>query len=281
MDPLERCKPVKLFFRHFVPDRFDPNLSPIIFLHGIGSKHSSWKGTRAHIAEQTQREVYTIDLRNHGQSEWSENNSIYDYASDLENFLKQNGISKCILVGHSLGAKIAMFYALKKPQRVEKIIVEEATLANPSDKMKQHMLTLILAMKNIRLLPKGMSETEVREFLSEIIERKYPGQSDLGFFAPLRRDYDGTFQFDFNIDVIERSFRDGSAYEIDMGECFKFDGPALVLYGETAPAKVEDDKLLREFFPNSSLCKWKTRAHCLHTDRPEEFAKKVSSFINM
>ena len=59
-------------------------------------------------------QVYAIDLRNHGQSGWSEHNTLNDHVADIENFLLENHIKKCILVGHSLGGKIAMFFTLRK-----------------------------------------------------------------------------------------------------------------------------------------------------------------------
>lgn len=62
-----------------------------------------------------------MDLRNHGQSEWSEHNTLHDYEADLEHFLSENQMNKCILIGHSLGGKIAMFFALRKVR--ENIII--------------------------------------------------------------------------------------------------------------------------------------------------------------
>lgn len=55
-----------------------------------------------------------MDLRNHAQSEWSEHNTLYDHEADLENFLSKNQVKKCVLIGHSLGGRIAMFFALRK-----------------------------------------------------------------------------------------------------------------------------------------------------------------------
>ena len=63
---------------------------------------------------------YLIDLRNHGLSERAESMSIYEQAQDLHMFLKYNEISdKVTLVGHSLGAKVAMAYSLLYPDNVD------------------------------------------------------------------------------------------------------------------------------------------------------------------
>lgn len=54
---LFRCRPVKLFHHLYVPIQHDPELSPIIFLHGAAASHSTWSRVNTYIAEKTKRKV--------------------------------------------------------------------------------------------------------------------------------------------------------------------------------------------------------------------------------
>lgn len=63
-------------------------------------------------------------------------------------------------------------------------------------------------------------------------------QQDFGFRIPLKKNCDGSFEFDFNIEVIERTFGNRTALDIDFKECKQFTGPVLVMYGDTVAMKL-------------------------------------------
>lgn len=54
----------------------------------------------------------------------------------------------------------------------------------------------------------------------------------------MKKNCDGSFEFDFNIDAIEKTFQDRTAFDINFEECRQFTGPVLVMYGETSVEKV-------------------------------------------
>ena len=89
-----------------------------------------------------------MDCRNHGQSP---RNNLMTYplmAGDIAKTLKQLNISKAIVVGHSIGGRVAMELALSMPGSVEKLIVEDL----PPVAVPAPPATLILsAMLNVDL----------------------------------------------------------------------------------------------------------------------------------
>lgn len=73
--------------------------------------------------------VIAIDTRGHGQSPRGEKPfTIKQFAEDLHGFMDEKGIAKAILLGFSDGGNIALTFALKYPERVEKMIVDGANL---------------------------------------------------------------------------------------------------------------------------------------------------------
>ena len=103
--------------------------SPVILLHGLlGSKRnfSSIGSALSRQLVKKKRRVLALDLRNHGESKvehWRESMSYSEMAGDVLGFLDSMGFGKAVLVGHSMGGKVAQALALLYPERVEGLIV--------------------------------------------------------------------------------------------------------------------------------------------------------------
>lgn len=90
---------------------------PILVLHGLfGSKTNTRSVSRA-LARDTDRDVYCVDLRNHGDSPHSPVHTYPALAADVEAFIAQHALGPSIIVGHSMGAKTAMAVALRPRAR--------------------------------------------------------------------------------------------------------------------------------------------------------------------
>ena len=100
---------------------------PLILLHGNGEDGSYFKHQINCFSADYR--VIAIDTRGHGQSSRGEKPfTIVQFAEDLHDFMDEKGIAKAILLGFSDGGNIALTYALKYPERVERMIVDGANL---------------------------------------------------------------------------------------------------------------------------------------------------------
>lgn len=100
---------------------------PLILLHGNGEDSSYFVHQIDHFSKQYR--VIALDTRGHGQSPRGEKPfSIKQFAEDLHDFMNEKGIDKAILLGFSDGGNIALTFALKHPERVEKLILNGANL---------------------------------------------------------------------------------------------------------------------------------------------------------
>ncbi len=86
--------------------------TPLVFIHGAGSSHLGFPAT---FRYDTAFHTLTLDLPDHGQSEHKGLSSIADYADELGQFLTALGLQHVVLVGHSMGAAIALQLALCQP----------------------------------------------------------------------------------------------------------------------------------------------------------------------
>ncbi|MBR5631228.1 MAG: alpha/beta hydrolase [Bacteroidales bacterium] len=100
---------------------------PLILLHGNGEDGSYFKHQINCFSADYR--VIAIDTRGHGQSSRGEKPfTIVQFAEDLHDFMDEKGIAKAILLGFSDGGNIALTFALKYPERVERMIVDGANL---------------------------------------------------------------------------------------------------------------------------------------------------------
>lgn len=100
---------------------------PMVFLHGNGEDSSYFVHQIAHFSKSYR--VIAIDTRGHGQSPRGEKPfAIKQFAEDLKDFLDTRNIAKAIILGFSDGGNIALEFALKYPERVEKLILNGANL---------------------------------------------------------------------------------------------------------------------------------------------------------
>ena len=99
----------------------------LILLHGNGEDGSYFKHQINCFSADYR--VIAIDTRGHGQSSRGEKPfTIVQFAEDLHDFMDEKGIAKAILLGFSDGGNIALTFALKYPERVERMIVDGANL---------------------------------------------------------------------------------------------------------------------------------------------------------
>ena len=100
---------------------------PLVLLHGNGEDHTYFKRQMGPFSEQYQ--VIAPDTRGHGQSpRGTAPFTLEQFAEDLKGFLDSREIKRCHVLGFSDGANIALLFALKYPEYVEKLILNGADL---------------------------------------------------------------------------------------------------------------------------------------------------------
>ncbi|CAE7175971.1 unnamed protein product [Rhizoctonia solani] len=103
--------PVDLAFEKVDPTE-PKSKSPLLIVHGLYGSKQNWRSLSKAFSRKLGRPVYTVDLRNHGDSPHA---SVMDYsamASDILKFCQSKSLSDISLVGHSLGGKVVMSFAL-------------------------------------------------------------------------------------------------------------------------------------------------------------------------
>ena len=93
----------------------------LIIIHGLFGMSDNWNTLGKQFSKHFK--VHLIDLRNHGKSPHSADFNYDVMCDDVLQYMQHHNIQKSILLGHSLGGKVAMKFAFTYPQNIEKLIV--------------------------------------------------------------------------------------------------------------------------------------------------------------
>jgi len=251
---------MKLFFRQQGQGK------PLIILHGLLGSSDNWHSLGKLFAETFS--VYIIDQRNHGQSPHSDEFNYKVLTEDLEAFIQENKIEKPNIIGHSMGGKTAMNFAVKNPSSVDKLIVVDIV---PKKYVVRHDL-LIEGMKAVPLeeiTTRAEAEVSLAGYEPDPIVRQF-------LLKNLSRDNDGKFVWKVNLPAIDKHLQ-----ETGDGMMYKgtFEGPTLFINGKRSDYYKEgDDALIKKIFPKAEITMLDT-GHWVQAEKPQEFSQVVLQFL--
>ncbi|MEV6302031.1 GNAT family N-acetyltransferase [Actinoplanes sp. NPDC051861] len=108
-----------------------PRNPAMVLLHGLGDSQGDWDAVLPALTRDFR--VYALDLRGHGGSEFPGTYSFELMRDDVIAFLDVQGIDSCVLLGHSMGAVVAVLVAQSAQHRLTHLILEDATVPRPGD----------------------------------------------------------------------------------------------------------------------------------------------------
>lgn len=241
---------------------------PMIVIHGLFGMLDNWTTLARRWAERG-FEVHTLDLRNHGRSFWSDRMSISDMSEDVALYMQYNGIQQAIVLGHSLGGKVAMKFACTFPDKVEKLIVADIS---PRYYAPHHQN--IVSALNVLYDHHITSREQAKSLLNEHIKEE---STQAFLLKSLYLSDDNTYKLRFNLKAIDRSMEDLGG---GLGANEIFLGDTLFLKGEKSsyisPRDIDD---IATHFPNSEVVSIPNTGHWLHSEQPEEFSRVVMDFL--
>ncbi len=238
---------------------------PLMILHGLFGFSDNWQTHAKKLAEYYR--VILVDLRNHGRSDWSEEFSYEIMADDVLELCDDLGLEDLILVGHSMGGKVAMQVARKREELLEKLVIVDMGIKG----YPMHHDHIIAGMKSVTLetisarreaekqLEPYIDSEGIRQFLLKNMYWKEKGQ----------------LAWRMNLPVLEREMPNIlSGFEAD--EIFT---PTLFIRGEMSNYILDEDiPSLESQFPDMELITVENAGHWVHAEAPNEFLEALLGF---
>jgi pimeloyl-ACP methyl ester carboxylesterase len=252
---------MKLFHREF------GNGDPLLILHGLFGSSDNWQTLAKKFASFFK--VFTIDLRNHGRSFHHEEFDYQVMMQDILNFVQENGLEKVSLLGHSMGGKLSMNYALHYPEKVENLIVVDIA---PRKYQVLHD-GIIQALKSLDLTLYKRRE-EVDEALSEMLQNFSIRQFLL---KNLIRNKSGIFEWKINLNVIDQNIQN---LVVEISSDMPFQGRTLFIAGDKSDyIRPVDEEQIYELFPNAQISYLPDVGHWVHAQDPDLLFRTITDFI--
>jgi len=242
---------------------------PVIILHGLLGSARNWQGIARSLAKN--HHVITPDLRNHGLSPHTDSMSYEEMADDVIALADNLNLNDIILVGHSMGGKIAMTAALQNPERFTALIVVDIAPVNYDhsfksliDAMNSHDLKLLKNRNDAETeLMKSTDEAGVVQFILQNLIRS-----------------DDNFYWRINLEQISNSLSSISNFPESLNSmvCRL---PTLFLGGAESNYLLSIyNPTVYQYFPTAEITMIEGAGHWLHVEKPGEFLDEVKTFIN-
>jgi esterase len=240
---------------------------PIIILHGLFGTLDNWQTLAKQLAEHHM--VFIIDQRNHGKSPHSDEFSYQILADDLKYFMESKWIYKATIIGHSMGGKTAMRFALDYPDMVEKLVIVDIA---PKIYKGEHEM-IFEAMFSLDL-----DTLTDRKAIDEQLKINIPEDGvRLFLMKNLSREKDGYYRWKMNLPVLYAAYQ-AILSEIKSDEIF--DKVTLFIRGENSKYIKDDDVLdIQDLFPMMHLETVKNAGHWVHVENPKSFFDKLMTFL--
>lgn len=241
---------------------------PFLILHGFLGMSDNWKTLGTQFSE-IGYQVHMIDLRNHGRSFHSVDFNYEVMAHDIVEYCNYNQLQNIILLGHSMGGKVAMQFVAEFPELVVKLIIADI---GPKYYAPHHQ-TILAGLNSVDFTSKP-SRSEVEKQLSQYIP-------DFGtrqfLLKSLYWKNPEQLAFRFNLEVFNDKIQEiGKALVTNS----KFDKPTLFLRGSKSNYILDEDIIgIEHYFPNSKTVTITDAGHWLHAENPTDFFSEVVAFL--
>lgn len=233
-------------FQLYASEAGDPSLPPLILLHGNGEDGSYFSAQMTDESLTGRRHLIAVDSRRHGKTpRGGLPMTLRQFADDLHVFLLERGIRKADILGFSDGGNVALLFALKYPEQVDRLILNGANLD-----------------------PSGLVPYVYRE----ILEEHRNAQEDLeARDEALRQDALRRLEY------LELMMYDPA---LPAEELAKLQRPVLVIAGTEDLIAAEHTRMIAESIPGAELC-FLTGSHFVAKESPEGFNEAVAAFLDL
>lgn len=240
---------------------------PLLILHGYFGSSDNWKTLGNQFAENYQ--VHLIDQRNHGRSFHSNEFNYQLLADDLYNYIQHYQLENVYLIGHSMGGKTAMLFAVTYPDLVDKLIVVDIS---PKE-YEPHHNAILAGLNSVDFsvqTSRSLVDTQVAKYIPEVGVRQFL----------LKNVYwveKGQLGFRFNLESLTENNPEVGK---PLPQNTSFLKETLFLKGEKSNYIIPSEQIIIDnHFPNNKVVEIAKAGHWLHAENPKDFYEEVCGFF--
>lgn len=230
----------------------------IVLMHGWGCNHTTVASIEA-VALSCGYRVINVDFPGFGESEepadvWG----VEQYTRQIEALVRELGIVRPTLLGHSFGGRVGILYSSRNP--VDNLILVDAAGIKPKRSLNYYRKVYTFkAMKRLMYLIYGRDEAERRLDA----RRAKAGSSDYASATPMMRR------------ILSKVVNEDLTDRLEL-----IKAPTLLIWGENDTATpLADAQKMEKLIPDAGLVSFPGCGHYSFLDNPGQFAAVLRSFL--
>ncbi len=253
----------------FTNNKVLKNKKVFVILHGLFGRGKNWHQIAKILSTKVSDIFITIDQRNHGESVSQDNLTYSSMAQDLFDFLIKLELTKVSIIGHSMGGKVAMMFALTYKNLIENLIIVDIA-----------PVKYFLNEKEIvdHLLELDLENISSRKDAETKLDKKLKNKNLTFFLLQNLSNTNNSYKWTINLKMLKRSMNDLRDFPVNNLE--KYKKPILCIFGENSDYVTSENMSdFRKFFPKVIFHKFKNAGHWLHAEKPKEFIEKIVNYL--
>lgn len=274
------------------------NNEPVIFLHGLLGNKKNFSSLGASLSNQLKkkRRIFGIDLRNHGENhhDWRNEMKHTDMAGDVVHLMEtklKSCSEKFILIGHSMGGKVAMSLALKYPQKVAGLVIIDIAPVKYSakeDKNWSVIKNIVDSLASIDLegktkrdidseLRPSIEDPALRAFVLTNIDTQTGRKDDVN------ESKENQLRWKININSIAKQLDVIADFDIqgNEGESLEYNGDTFIIHGGASRfVRSSHMSTFANYFPNHMLTTIRGSGHWVHAEAPDDTLALLKRYLD-
>lgn len=246
---------------------------PLLVLHGLFGMLDNWQTLGRTWANQYK--VFLIDQRNHGKSPHSDEMDYYAMAQDLANFMAHHNLPTASILGHSMGGKTAMQFAVEFPDMVDKLVVVDICPKKYPAGGHEDVFDALMTIDLDKINSRNEADFLLRRYIED-------NEATVQFLLKnLSRHNDGTYTWKFNLPTIYLHY--DNILDNTLTPNDRFEKPALFIKGGNSARYIEPESdwpIISTHFPGAQLDVVEGAGHWVHAEKPEMLSDIVLRFLN-
>jgi len=255
---------MKLFYREYGKGEI------LVILHGLFGLSDNWHIIAKILSQKLSMRIIVPDLRNHGKSKHSDK---FDYQSMSEDLLKlfsELNIDNASLLGHSMGGKIAMLFAINNQEKTKRVMVVDICPIKYNKNKSNEMIKIISDINIANFQNKKQLESYLANKTKDI------NLTNL-ILKNVKTDNKNSLNWKCNTKTIINNIDNILDFEKQSNI---FNKDVLFIKGENSDyIKPEHHSSIYHYFPNAKIQTIEKSSHWVHADNPEKFMESIISFI--
>jgi len=241
---------------------------PVLILHGLFGSSRNWSVFARNLADYHQ--VITVDLRNHGNSGHADAMTYTDMALDIRHVLEECRLERASIIGHSLGGKVAMTFALCYGELLEHLVILDIAPISYKNSFRSIIETL-------ESLP--LANLNSRKHADALLAEKITDNSLRLFLLQNLIKVNDDFRWRINLASLKNNLAMISDFpEFKKGRCHS--GPTLFLGGKQSSYLLpEHVPLINRYFTDATVDYVENAGHWMHIDQPRIVLDRITRFF--